>query len=75
VDISQTRAIGDIIYYILKKYMDGEKSLSALLDLVEKDLDAKGLDIVCPHLRGDYARPRRFEVAAAVNRLRTLKCR
>ncbi len=75
VDISQTRAVGDIIYYLLKKYMDGEKSLSSLLDLAEKDLDEKGLDIVCPHLRGDYARPRRFEVAAAVNRLRTLKCR
>lgn len=75
VDISQTRAIGDIIYYLLRKYMDGEKSLSTLLDLVEKDLDEKGLDVVCPHLRGDYARPRRFEVAAAINRLRTLKCR
>ncbi|MEA1928153.1 MAG: ABC-ATPase domain-containing protein, partial [Candidatus Auribacterota bacterium] len=74
VDISQTRAIGDIINYALKKYINGERSLSEILDLVEEDLDKKGMDVISPYLKGNYARPRRYEIAAAINRLRTLKC-
>jgi hypothetical protein len=27
-----------------------------------------------PYLAGDFARPRRHELAAAVNRLRSLRC-
>ncbi len=75
VDISQTRAVADIILYLLKKYVDGERSLAELLDLAEADLDREGLDCVGDYLRGDYARPRRFEISAAINRLRTLECR
>ena len=74
VDISQTRAIGDIINYALKKYIDGERSLAEILDLVEADLDEKGMDVISPYMKGNYARPRRYEIAAAINRLRTLKC-
>jgi len=74
VDISQTRAIGDIINYALKNYINGERSLAGILDRVESDLDEKGLDVITPYMKGNYARPRRFEIAAAVNRLRTLKC-
>ncbi len=75
VDISQTRAIGDIIYYALKKHVDGKQTLREILDRVEAEIDENGLDIICSYLRGDYARPRSFEVAAAINRLRTLRCR
>jgi len=75
VDISQTRAIGAVIEYARKSYLDGTRTLGEILDLVEADLDREGMDVVAPYLRGDLARPRRFEVAAAINRLRTLKCR
>jgi hypothetical protein len=37
------------------------------------DVEEKGLDILAPFKKGDYARPRLFEVAAAINRMRTLK--
>ena len=74
VDISQTRAIGDIIHYAVKNYMNGERTLREILDLVEADLDRDGMDVICPYLKGNYARPRRYEIAAAINRLRTLKC-
>jgi predicted ABC-class ATPase len=74
VDISQTRAIGEIIRYAMEKYIDGKRTLAEILDLVEGDLDEKGMDIISPYLRGNYARPRRYEIAAAINRLRTLKC-
>jgi hypothetical protein len=34
----------------------------------------QGLDVLAPHLLlGNLARPRRFEVAAAINRIRTLQ--
>jgi hypothetical protein len=39
------------------------------------DVEEKGLDILTPYKRGDYARPRLFELAAAVNRMRSLKVR
>jgi hypothetical protein len=39
------------------------------------DMEGKGLDILAPFPRGDYARPRIFELAAALNRMRTLKVR
>ncbi|MDP8246547.1 MAG: ABC-ATPase domain-containing protein [Candidatus Tritonobacter lacicola] len=74
VDISQTKAIGDAIYYCKRKYIDGKRTMSEIAEAVEKDFNEKGLDILSPHVRGDYAMPRRFEIAAALNRLRTLKC-
>lgn len=76
VDPSQTRAVGDAIWYITTKYMDGRKTLAEILDALEQDLDRQGLAILDPFHRPsppDYARPRRFEIAAALNRLRTLK--
>lgn len=74
VDPSQTRFIGDAIHYISERYVDGRRTLPEVLDLLERDLDEKGLNIFPGWPRGDYARPRRFEIAAAINRLRTLRC-
>jgi len=74
VDISQTRAIGEIIRYAMEKYIDGKRTLAEILDLVEDDLDKKGMDVISPYLKGNLARPRRYEIATAINRLRTLKC-
>ncbi len=77
VDPSQTRAIADIIYYAWKKYFDGSCSLSEAIRCIENDLDRYGLDVISPFKEksGDYARPRRFEIAAAINRLRSLQIR
>lgn len=78
VDVSQTRAIADIIYYAWKKYFDGHRSLSEAVRCIEEELDKHGLDLISPFRegkKGDYAMPRRFEIAAAINRLRSLKVR
>jgi predicted ABC-class ATPase len=78
VDVSQTRAIGDAIWYAAEKYMDGQRTLPDLLAALERDLDQQGLAVLDPFQRAsppDYARPRRFEIAAALNRLRTLEVR
>lgn len=73
-DISQTRAIGDALVYLRERYLDGKRTLAEALALLKRDLDEKGMDILSPYRRGDYALPRMFEVAAALNRLRTLRC-
>lgn len=72
VDESQTRAIGDLIYYCATHYFRGSVSLAEGLRKGMADLEEKGLDILSSHKKGDYARPRIFEAAAAINRMRSL---
>ncbi len=77
VDTSQVNAISSIIIYALeKKYIDGKNTLTFILDMVFKDIEKYGLDTISEFKGqhpGSYALPRKFEVAAALNRLRTLK--
>ena len=67
VEIGQTRAIGDVIF-LLRKRFSGKERLRDVL----KGIDGKVLDIL-PRT-GDYAEPRMFEIGFALNRLRSLKC-
>ena len=60
--------------------MDGETPLAEVLDRLEAFFDERGLDELDPFHRrerhpGRFARPRRFEIAAAINRLRTVRMR
>ncbi len=48
------------------------KGMAALVDEVEARLDADGVDSLDPPAAYDFARPRRFELAAALNRWRAL---
>lgn len=76
IDISQTRAIGAFIYYCLRHSIDGKKSLQEIIDTGIKKIEENGLDILSPFANqpyGDFAKPRKYEIAAAINRLRTLK--
>jgi predicted ABC-class ATPase len=68
-DADQTRAIGFVLYYAKLRYMDEGYSLREILDLVDRDLSNEGLNTLARELRGDLARPRRYEVAATLNRL------
>jgi len=75
VDVSQTRAIAEIMRLIGKK-AGGGKTLRQLIEEVYQEIEGKGLDVVSPFRGqhpGDLALPRQQEVAAAVNRLRTLR--
>lgn len=73
VDSSQTRAIAQILR-LLGERADGKKPLVQLLDEIEADIKEKGLDWISPFRGhpGDLAIPRKYEIAAAVNRMRTL---
>ena len=71
VDVSQTKALGDALYYAVQ-YMDGKRTVKEIIDIVVRDV-AKTLDIINPRPTGDYAVFRGLELAAALNRLRTLE--
>ncbi|MEG4207386.1 ABC-ATPase domain-containing protein [Microcoleus sp. Pol7_A1] len=72
VDSGQLRAIAAAMVYAKQQYTDGKRTLSEIIDLVMADIDAQGMDILSPFPEGDFAMFRRFELAAAINRLRSL---
>ncbi len=73
VDMSQTRAIGRMIHYYSEKYLHSSRSLKEGMELVMKDVEEMGLDCLIPYRVGNLAMPRVFEVAGAINRMRSLK--
>jgi predicted ABC-class ATPase len=72
-DAQQALTLGLIIEYARQRYLDKARPMRELLDLVERDLSMEGLEQVTRELRGDLARPRRYEIAAALNRLPSLR--
>ncbi|MBN1827223.1 MAG: ABC-ATPase domain-containing protein [Candidatus Eisenbacteria bacterium] len=75
VDPSQTRAIAEAILYARERYMDGRRTVKEILDAVEEDLAREGLALLSPRPAGDHAAFRSLELAAALNRLRSLEVR
>jgi predicted ABC-class ATPase len=73
VDPSQLNAIGQALYFARQHYMDGHRTLPEILDAVMADIERGGLDVLDRRSVGDLARFRRYELAAALNRLRTLR--
>jgi predicted ABC-class ATPase len=73
IDSSQTRTIGLIIHYYSENYLGKTASLREGLTKVMEDIQEKGFDILLPYKVGDLAMPRIYEVAGAINRMRTLK--
>ncbi|ASK60937.1 ATPase [Virgibacillus phasianinus] len=77
VDSSQTRMIAEIIQYLDKtNALAKSQPLKELLIKVNEQIDKKGLSSFTAHPDqhpGDVARPRTYEIAAVLNRIRTLK--
>jgi len=88
VTISQTRAVGYAIHLATERFMDGRATLRDVIDAVERFFDEHSLDALDPYSRshrpggrhasgdrhpGNFARPRKYEIAAAINRLRTVR--
>jgi predicted ABC-class ATPase len=72
VQESQLRAIGWAIHFA-SRHMDGRKTIPEILELVSKEIASKGLEAIGRPLDGSLAEFRPIELAAAMNRLRTLK--
>lgn len=76
VDASQTRMIAEIILYLDKTNGLKSHTIDDLLEKINNQIDQKGLASFTAHPDqhpGDLARPRTFEIAAVINRMRTLK--
>ena len=73
VDAAQCRMIGDLLLRLARGLCDGRRDLPGILAALDADLTGRGLEALAAPGFGDRARPRRFEVAAALNRLRSLR--
>ncbi|MFC1745465.1 ABC-ATPase domain-containing protein [Candidatus Riflebacteria bacterium] len=77
-DTSQTRAIAFAVHWAAKNIMQDEKPIKEILTRLEKLFVEAGLDILDPFYRpgihpGNLAKPRRIEIAAAINRHPSLR--
>ncbi|GAA2792851.1 ABC-ATPase domain-containing protein [Saccharopolyspora taberi] len=74
VDAAQVTGIGlALVTCVREGLIDGTRSLAEVLDAYAARVDRRGPAAVDDHYVGDFAVPRRFELAAALNRLRTLR--
>ena len=71
----QLRAIAEAIVYAKRQYINERYTLPEILNRVMADIESQGLDVLTNMPEGDFVLFRRFELAAALNRLRTLKVR
>lgn len=72
-DSHQAETIGLALYYAKQRYLDVARPLKELLDLLDRDLSLEGIDCLTRDMRSDLARPRRYEIAAVLNRLPSLR--
>jgi len=73
VDPAQCRMIGDVLLELSRGLCDGRRSVAELLDAIDARIASEGLEALVARSFGDRARVRRFEIAAALNRLRSLR--
>lgn len=70
---AQTRAIGRLIRRYAERFLENASDLKEGLEKTLAEVEEKGLDALMPYRVGNLARPRLFELAGAINRLRGLK--
>jgi predicted ABC-class ATPase len=73
VSYAQTLTIGRGLFMARTRFMDGRRSMSEILNLVTQVIEENGLDALDDRRVGDLAQFRPMELAAALNRLRTLE--
>jgi predicted ABC-class ATPase len=70
---AQTRAIGRALAYLAERLPKTGATIAEALDMVETVVAEGGLDALAPWKVGDLAAFRRYDLAAALNRLRGLR--
>ena len=76
VDGSQARAAALGVALAARSSAETERDLDGMMKRLEARIDEEGLDVLSPRpggRPGNLARPRRFEVAAVLNRLRSVE--
>ncbi|SHE12637.1 Predicted ATPase of the ABC class [Chlamydia abortus] len=75
-DPSQTRAIADMLRILFRRSFSKGEGLREAIDRLYEQVAGEGLDVISPFRGqhpGDLALPRKHELAAAINRMRTLR--
>ena len=80
VETSQAYAVGHAVYLASQSMMSASATLQDVVEGLEHFFDQNGLDALDPFYReeyhpGNFSRPRKYEIAAAINRLRTVELR
>jgi predicted ABC-class ATPase len=73
LETGQTRAVGRLIHLYAAQHLKNSASLREGLEKALAEVEEKGLDILMPYKVGNLVKPRLFELAGAVNRLRSLQ--
>jgi predicted ABC-class ATPase len=73
VDEGQVRAIGQALNLARERFMRPDHSLAAVVEAVMAEITQKGLDALDHRQVGDYVVFRPYELAATLNRIRTLR--
>lgn len=68
-ELSQTKALGFAIDYA-RQYMDEKRSLREVVELVARDIEQQGIDVISDRVSGHFAWFRALELAFAINRMR-----
>lgn len=73
VDAGQVTGIGlALATLVASGVLDGRRTIAEVLDCFDDEVGKRGIAAVDDRFVGDFVVPRRFELAAALNRLRTL---
>jgi predicted ABC-class ATPase len=73
VDEGQVRAIGQALNLAREQFMNDQRDVAAVVKAVMQEITQNGLDALDRRQTGDYVAFRPYELAAALNRLRTLR--
>ncbi len=73
ISTAQTRSVALGLLMLSQRLIDGERSVPELLSAVLAEIRERGLDVLDGRQVGDLTEFRRFELAAALNRLRSLR--
>ncbi|MFQ6090904.1 MAG: P-loop domain-containing protein, partial [Candidatus Bipolaricaulia bacterium] len=73
VEPAQVHTIGNALHYLAKRYFNGQVTLAEALARLEGLIEQEGLLAILPYESGQFSWVRRFEIAAALNRLRSLR--
>ena len=71
VDPAQCRMIGDVLLWLTRGLCDGRRDLPAVMAELDARMRAGGVEELAEPGFGDRAQVRRFEIASAINRLRS----
>lgn len=73
VDEGQVRAIGQALNLAREQEMDGRRTVAQVVAAVMDEIERHGLDVLDRRQSGEYVAFRAYELAAALNRLRSLE--